>query len=384
MVFKNFINKRNGHSLFLILMTLALFLMAGLVTAAVDNRSSVQAEDVPIIQDFRVYPTANETLLVIVNSSSANYTTFGLVDPPRVVIEINGLPKDDLENIINVNRGHIQKITLQKEDVENRTRVVIELSDIIEYKVSDFAKTIKLTFFSTKPLQKSEFLKKGVIVSERKTEDVDKYQPHEPHMVFEPKPTKLNQVLGVDFTMFDQGRCRLTITTNKKTPYDLDRVGEKELLLNLSQTTIPDLLLRHIDTLHFHGSLEKIFPSINEKTKDVSLKIVMKELVPFHVEQTDTAINIEFGPTHIQPPEKKIVPLKLAQARAEITPSGTRPTGTSAAQPSAVSATGQYKKYTGEKMYLDFGDADVTNILRLINEISKENIIWDPAIASAG
>ncbi len=32
-------------------------------------------------------------------------------------------------------------------------------------------------------------------------------------------------------------------------------------------------------------------------------------------------------------------------------------------------------------MYLDFVNAEVTNILRLINEVSEENIIWDPAIA---
>jgi len=381
MGFKNFKNKRNSHSLFLILMTLTLFLMAGLVTAAVDNQSSDQAEEIPIIEGFRVYPTATETLLVIVNSASADYTTFGLVDPPRVIIDINGLPKDNLENIINVNRGHIQTITLQKGHIENRTRVVIELSDVIEYKVSDFAKTIKLTLLPTKPLQKSEFLEKGITVSEGAAVDVVKYQPQEPRVIFEPKATKLNQILGVDFTMLEQGRSQLTITTNKKTPYDLDRVGEKDLLLNLTKTTIPDLLLRHIDTLHFHGSLEKIFPSLNNKTNDVALKIVLKELVPFHVKQTDTAITIEFGPTHIKPPEKKIIPLKLAQARAEMTPSETRPTGPSADQTPAISSSGQTKKYTGEKMYLDFGDADVTNILRLINEISKENIIWDPAIA---
>ena len=32
-------------------------------------------------------------------------------------------------------------------------------------------------------------------------------------------------------------------------------------------------------------------------------------------------------------------------------------------------------------MYLDFVNAEVTNILRLVNEVSEENIIWDPAIA---
>jgi len=32
-------------------------------------------------------------------------------------------------------------------------------------------------------------------------------------------------------------------------------------------------------------------------------------------------------------------------------------------------------------MDLDFVDVDVTQILRLINEVSGENVVWDPAIA---
>jgi type IV pilus assembly protein PilQ len=47
----------------------------------------------------------------------------------------------------------------------------------------------------------------------------------------------------------------------------------------------------------------------------------------------------------------------------------------------AVGNSFPQKKYKGEPMYLDFVNADVTHILRMINEISEENIIWDPEIA---
>jgi type IV pilus assembly protein PilQ len=139
-------------------------------------------------------------------------------------------------------------------------------------------------------------------------------------------------------------------------------------------------------------------------------------MVPFHVTQTESSINIEFGQTSIKPPEKRIVPLKLVEARAEIAPPTptekpltltekvVTPTEkhitlaekpplknekeiTPAAAPvttvpkkAAPKIAGLQKDYTGEPMYLDFVNADVTHILRLINDVNKENIIWDPVI----
>lgn len=379
MFFIKFRIKRSSHSLFFILVIVALYLVAGSVAASTGSQAN-QPDRTPLIENIRVYPAAAETLLVIANSAPVSYTIFGLVDPPRVVIDIDGLPEESLKNIIDVNQGHIKTIHIQHGQDENRTRVVVELTDVIDYKVSDFARTIKLSLLPTKPVQKGEFLQKGKSGPEEAEADIVKYPTQEPHLLFEPKKVNLNQVLGVDFTMMDRGTSRLTVTTNKKIPYDLDRTGEKDLLLKLPRTTIPDLLLRQIDASQFHGALEKIVPARNKKTDEVSLKIDLKELVPFHVRQTAHEITIEFGRTNIKPPEKKIIPLQLAQA-AEAAPSGTPSTSVTSGTSPSASSRGQGEKYKGEPMYLDFADADVTNILRLINEISKENIIWDPAIS---
>jgi len=72
--------------------------------------------------------------------------------------------------------------------------------------------------------------------------------------------------------------------------------------------------------------------------------------------------------------------LNLAEAEIRTLSADTQ---ASAAVPStgAVATKVQAKKYTGQKMYLDFTNADVTDILRLINEVSGENIVWDPAIS---
>jgi type IV pilus assembly protein PilQ len=204
----------------------------------------------------------------------------------------------------------------------------------------------------------------------------------EPHILFKPQQSDINQVLGIDFTMLEHGKSRLTVTTDKKVTYDLEREGEKVLVLNLYDITIPSLLLREIDTTEFKSALNSISPVSSAEQKEVSLNISLREMVPFHIKQTENGLNIEFGQTTIVPPEKEIIPLNLAEAQTSylaarqpsMTEAGTGVTGL------GLPAAGQQRQYTGERMYLDFVNADVTHILRLINEISDENIIWDPTI----
>jgi type IV pilus assembly protein PilQ len=200
----------------------------------------------------------------------------------------------------------------------------------------------------------------------------------EPRILFEPTRSNMNQVLGIDFTMLDLGKSRLTVTTDKKVTYDLDRKGDKDLVLRLHNTTIPSLLLREINTTNFQTALDKVKPAFSTENKEVSIAMSLREITPFHIKQTENGLSIDFDQTSIKPPDKKIIPLDLAEAQ----------TSTLAAKQASVKTTtgttpantGQKKAYTGEKMHLEFINADITYVLQLIYEVSKKNIIWDPEI----
>jgi len=201
----------------------------------------------------------------------------------------------------------------------------------------------------------------------------------DPRVFIQPRQSDLTQILGIDFMMLEQGKSRLTLTTDKKVEYDLEREGDKALLLKLHNTTVPDLLLREIDTTHFETALDKVKPAYSTTDKESEILISLREMVPFHIKHTENSLTMDFGQTSVSPPDKKIVPLNLAEtqtrtlAAAQQPSSGTVPDAGKAAQ-------AQQKQYTGKPMYLDFVNADVTHILRLINEMSNENIIWDPEI----
>jgi type IV pilus assembly protein PilQ len=199
----------------------------------------------------------------------------------------------------------------------------------------------------------------------------------DPRIFIQPRQSDLTQILGIDFMTLEQGKSRLTLTTDKRVKYDLEREGDKALLLKLHNTTVPDVLLREIDTTHFETALDKVKPSYSTKDKESEILISLREMVPFHIKHTQNSLTMDFGQTSVSPPDKKIVPLNLAETQtrtlAATQVSGTMPDAGKAAQ-------AQQKRYTGKPMYLDFDNADVTHVLRLINEMSEENIIWDTEI----
>ena len=205
------------------------------------------------------------------------------------------------------------------------------------------------------------------------------YTESEPRIFVKPSGSKLGQVLGIDFSMLPQGKSRLTVTTNKKVNYDLDRVDRNRLSLNIHDSQIGELLLKDIDTTQFQTALEKVQPVFDKKNKEVKLGITMREVVPFHVKQSDSGIVIDFGKITTKIAEEKIVPLSLKESETKNLQAAYEPKTVQQAEIQAFSPAAK-KKYTGQPLYLDFVNADVTNILKLINAVSKENIIWDPAI----
>jgi type IV pilus assembly protein PilQ len=341
----------------------------------------------------------------IQSSRPTHYTAFTLIDPPRVILDIRGEPGPGLRQTTEVNDGNVREIRFEKGKTQTMTtRLVVALVRAVDYDAVEQENRIRLTLTPKGPppgtAQRSEdqtdagpqeAAKPGVIT------------PAEPRIFFKPRPIGLNQVLGVDFTMLDAGRSLFVVTTDKKVPYHLERSGPKTLLLTLEESTIPPLLMRRLDSRYFDGTVDRVKAKLTDS--QVALAISLREMVPFHVKQTESAISIDFGPTTIAPPEKRLMPLKVSEAQAvqvvrtpaegapEEAPEVIRvqpppPTKAEAIGPPPVRETTYPsvtppvgRRYSGEPMYLDFVNAEVTNILRLINEVSEENIIWDPAIS---
>ncbi|HJX34382.1 MAG TPA: type IV pilus secretin PilQ [Desulfatiglandales bacterium] len=203
----------------------------------------------------------------------------------------------------------------------------------------------------------------------------------EPRILFEPAKSDLIQVLGIDFTMLELGKSRLTVTTDKKVTYDLDRKGDKGLILRLHDTTIPSLLLREIDTTHFKTALDKVMPAFSSANKEVSIDMSLREMTPFHIKQAENGLSIDFDQTSVKPPDTKIIPLDLSEARTRTLSAPAAETAGTGGITGVSAVMEQKRTYKNrDKMDLKFINVDVTLILQMVKDVSKENIIWDPEI----
>ena len=370
-------------------LAIAAFILMGCATSGTPQQAS-QRSTSATIEAVKVSSSGDKmTIVEIVNSESVPYTSFQLIDPPRVVLDIGGLPANELPPVTQVNDSNVTDVRLEQRRGEGMTtRVVVGLARELNYEVVEAGNAIRLMLSS-----KSESLETSGptehVISERFQEGEVAKGPEQaasdPRIFFEPRATNLNQVLGIDFTLLGHGKSRLTVTMDKKVPYNLQRKTPKTLLLTLEDTIIPPLLLRRLDSTYFEGAVDRVTSKYSATDKRLSLDILLRDVVPFHVDQTDSGIFIDFGPTPVKPPEKRIVPVKLAELEkvspAEVGVKDTTAPVVSIRKVPGIRIPGLSKrKYTGAPMTMDFVNADVTNILRLIGEVSNLNIIWGPEV----
>jgi type IV pilus assembly protein PilQ len=359
-----------------------------------DNQAAIEKSTAPVIQAINVTPSQEQTVVEFINSEPVFYTAFKLMDPPRIVLDIRGVQGSALPRVKDVNNAGVKDIVIEEGRTQMMTtRAVVNTTLPVLYQTEAKGNVISLTLTPEKALPAAaEALEKKTAAAGSAS-----VTPSEPRIFFKDTPGALTQILGIDFTLLDQGKSRLIVTTDKKTKYDLNQQGPKTLILKVPEATIPPLIRRHMDSKHFEGAVDWVKASLSQK--DVAIAITLREMVPFHVKQTESTITIDFGPTAVQPPDKKIVPLQQAQAPAVHAPAVLAPAapaivslqqktdqpGVIAVQPGLPMAAsggipGMKKDYKGAPMTMDFVNADVTNILRLIGEVSNLNIVWGPEV----
>ncbi|MEE4353308.1 MAG: AMIN domain-containing protein, partial [Desulfatiglans sp.] len=375
MLVKKTLHKR-AASLKSIFFVMALGVVVGCATPSTTQQPHEESRPASI-QDINVSSLAdNITVIEIVNSKTAPFTTFKLLSPPRALLDIQGIPAPELSRSIDVNDSNLKTIVVEKSSVQAMTtRIVAGLADEVDYKASARGNSIVLTLESKKKA-KTEAEVEETESKDAGLKEADQ-KPVQPRVFFKPRSVKKNEVLGVDFTMLSHGRSRLTVTTDRKVSYDVEQKDPKTLILQLRETTIPPLLLRRLDSSYFKGAVDRVKPSFSSDNSILYFTISLRDVVPFHVDQGEAGIQIDFGRTAVKPPVKNIVPVALTETEViSSTAKMAEKPLLNENQKSGKASKQLARKYTGAPMTMDFVNAEVTNILRLIGEISNLNIIW--------
>ena len=219
--------------------------------------------------------------------------------------------------------------------------------------------------------------------------------PTKKTMAAEPKPTKINSgpawVNRINFNSEDAGKSAVLIGTTHPVEYDLIRVSDRQLQLALLNTKLPDYRKHALITTRFSSAVDRITP-VEKAKNQTHFLIEMREAVPYKIKQTDNLIRMEFAASKIPPKPyedadlpawKKVVasggakaaPLgKVNVASAKIEPAATKEMSLEERLNSKLPGD---KRYTGEKIALDFYDTDIKNVFRIIREISGKNFAID-------
>lgn len=274
---------------------------------------------------------------------------FVLDSPPRLVVDLNAIKSPYPQKTMNVESAFLKKIRLAER--KGGTRIVFD------------AKKTRIFPFSI------EVTDKGLLVLIGKKKDGSKQS--------------FAKIEAIDFETLEDNKALVRIVAEQKPEYHVRKIKKNLLQISLKNFLLPSSLAKTCDTGYFKGAVERITPQQLSKGK-VIIKIKLRDDVPFKVTEIEKGIEIQFAASSAAPLPDRIsrlsnkaeinVPsakesgdegMALPPEFAELAKSA----GRDGANPRAE------KVYTGQKISLDFQNADVHNVLRLLAEVSGLNIV---------
>ncbi|OEU45583.1 MAG: hypothetical protein BBJ60_00935 [Desulfobacterales bacterium S7086C20] len=291
-------------------------------------------------------------------------------------------------NLKGIQKSYTPKSTLIKtihaSELERKrpsSRIEIRLNEDVSYKVRRDENEILVAF--NRPVDESE-----LVDGSEKEAEPDKIARPEPKIITSPAPPATASapkeakeraerpalVKRIDFEMLQAGKSRLTIETDKKIGYESQKSSDKKLLLKLLNTKIPEFQRRQLITTRFKSAIDRILPLQSERMGNTAvIAIELREAIPYRIYQKENACIIDFEASDVPPrpmpeAEKPRWIQAMKEAQAAVLKKEEK-------EPEKQVLTKSGKKYTGERISLDFQDADIHNIFRILHEVSGKNFV---------
>jgi len=181
-------------------------------------------------------------------------------------------------------------------------------------------------------------------------------------------------IKSVDFKNVEN-KSRLQVGLDGQATYDVTREGNS-VILRIDKARIPSHLARPFITEEFETAIKQILP--RQDKENVVFKITMKQMTPYFVSQDNKLLIMDFDiPEEVK---KKVQPVETvtlnvpAPSEGQAQPSQIQPTRELTSQGNIIN-TDLSPKYKGERITLDFQNADIHNVLRIIADVSGLNIV---------
>jgi type IV pilus assembly protein PilQ len=285
--------------------------------------------------------------------SKVRYGLMELENPDRLIVDIpGGRVSRNVKRITEAPAGGISRIRVGAH--QDKGRVVLDLDGgIPQYNVVNAGKRIRI-FIAVKEgnaqISGLPFHKTDVAVS--------------PAADMKPAKTA-SSIRDIQFRQYE-GYSRVSIALSEAVSYKEVAVDQKTLALELPATLSKSELVRTLDVSEASGPVGSV-SSFEDKARPGTaiIAVRLREATENRISMDGSTINWDF--TRDREPAGKTA--EVTEYAREKTAGATSITAISGG--GAVSS----KVYKGKRINLDFKEADIHNILRLVSDVSKLNII---------
>jgi type IV pilus assembly protein PilQ len=301
----------------------------------------------------------NTTIQASVDGVIENYNSFKLNDPFRIVVDVWGVAQGTAASEIPVGTPQVKVVKISS--VDRKLRMVVETP-------------------GDQPMPFLVSAEKGVLVlsvgggAEEKVASTERLHDGK-------APVKGPAVVGIDLEDLPDA-SNVVITTAGDPPYQVSRKAGGVTLV-FKGAAAEKGLLRRIDARKFDIPVKAIAPSGGKK--GVTVAVAFAPGSPYTVEKRDGSVVVAF-PKGAADGKADLVARAAPGSALHVTKSNEEPETVDAkSEPASLEgsqswgfltgSSGVGRKYRGQRISMDFKDADLTNVFRIIAEVSNLNII---------
>ncbi len=345
------------------------------------------------------------------------YDAFTVQNPARIVFDVHGIDsKFKGQQVVPVNTDMVQRVRHFKSP--DRLRIVLDTQ--AQY----------LNAFKAVPVRDGLRIQVGSVTADAapaaamtaETVPAEAAAPEAAAAASEKRmatPDRMAWVNRIDFSSEENGKSTVIIGTTLPVDYRMQEVKDNTLLLSLMNTNLPGYRKRALITTRFESALDRVIPfQTQEMATSTGVTFELREDVPYHIEQVDDLLMVHFDASSVPPrpldeanlppwqtvlmPDQVMAAAEEASPTAQSAPAGEAagmapaaetaemtaapmaaataapavPSGVLPAVAPSVSALAP-KTYTGEKIAFDFYKTDITNVIRIFQEVSGKNFAVD-------
>ncbi|HEX9190579.1 MAG TPA: type IV pilus secretin PilQ [Candidatus Deferrimicrobiaceae bacterium] len=311
------------------------------------------------------------TIRAAVDGAIENYNSFKLDDPFRIVVDIWGVEQGTAASEIPVGTPQVKVVKVSSQDRKLRLLVETPADRPMPFIVNSEGGVLSLSVGGgpEEKVTSVERLQNGKTLVRNGTNGKDGKAP----------AGGAPAILGIDLEDFP-GTSNVVLTTAGNPSYQVTK-GAGVVTLTFPDASADKGLLRSMDARKFEIPVQVISPS--RAKKGIAVTVGFTPGSAYTVEKKNGTIVVAF-PKGAAPPGGELVARATVESTPQMTPPEREaPEGANAGEASAGSQQWGFlmgsgdtgRKYKGQRISMDFKDADLTNVFRIIAEVSNLNII---------